>query len=320
MTDFTECTTQASDGTALYYRDYPAKTGDAAAIPVVCLHGLTRSSRDFGQLAQTLSGPHRVICPDLRGRGLSGYAADPATYVPIQYVKDLKILLADADVDRFAIVGTSLGGILAMTLAGTMRHRIAGVVMNDVGPDIDPKGIERIQGYVGKGEPVSSWGEAAAAVKAINEDAMPHYSAAQWDAMARLQYVEREDEVVPNYDPNIAKPFEAGASTPAASMWPFFEALKGLPLLIIRGETSDILNERTADEMIRCHESADYLEVPGVGHAPMLDEPGVSERIAVFLRAVPARQGVIGWIKSRLQSLKELSRIAKALKQPPATP
>ncbi|MEM7570884.1 MAG: alpha/beta hydrolase [Pseudomonadota bacterium] len=315
MTDFAERTTQASDGTRLYYRDYAPRHADAAAIPVLCLPGLTRSSRDFAALADVLSASHRVICPDLRGRGHSGYAADPATYVPLQYIKDLKILLADADVGRFAIVGTSLGGILAMTLAGTMRHQIAAVVMNDVGPDIDPKGIERIQGYVGKGGPVADWPAAAAAVKAVNHQAMPHYTPDQWEAMARLQYTERDGQVVPNYDANIAKPFEAGASTPALTMWPFYEALKGLPLLLIRGETSDILNASTADKMIASHGSADYLEVARVGHAPMLDEPGVTDRIAAFLAAVPARQGVIGWVKSRLKSLSELSRIAKALKQ-----
>lgn len=313
MTDFAERTTTASDGTVLYYRDYAPRSPKTGGVPVVCLPGLTRSSNDFGALASALAQTHRVICPDLRGRGKSGYAKDPATYIPLQYIKDLKIVFADADVGRFAIVGTSLGGILAMTLAGTMRHRIAGVVMNDVGPDIDPKGIERIKTYVGKGGPVETWESAAHAVKAINQDALPHYSDGQWMALAKLHYVERGGQIEPNYDPDISKPFEVGASAPATSMWPFFEALKGLPLLLIRGETSDILNAQTADKMIAVHGAVDYIDVPGIGHAPMLDEPGVPDRIAAFLGALPAGQGMVGWIKARVKSLQELKRITKAL-------
>ncbi|MEM7568352.1 MAG: alpha/beta hydrolase [Pseudomonadota bacterium] len=308
--------TQASDGTRLYYRDYAPLSGKDDAIPVVCLHGLTRSSLDFEDLAPRLAQRHRVICPDVRGRGRSGAAKDPNTYIPLQYIKDLKILLAEADISRCAIVGTSMGGILAMTMAGMARHSIAGVVLNDIGPDIDPKGLERIKGYVGLGGPVDTWDAAADAVKTINEDALPHYDEAQWLAMARKQYREEDGRVVPNYDANIRVPFEAGASAPAGSMWPFFEALIDLPLLIVRGETSDILNASTADKMVRVHGKADYCEVPGVGHAPMLDEPGVPERIAGFLAPIPAKRGLIGSIKDRWRSLKELKRIAAAVKQP----
>ncbi|MGD1955215.1 MAG: alpha/beta fold hydrolase [Sphingomonadales bacterium] len=314
MASFSEKTTAASDGTSLYYRDYAPQTPVADMVPVVCLHGLTRSSTDFESLAARLSQTHRVICPDLRGRGKSGYAADPMTYVPIQYVKDLKILLADADLSRFAIVGTSLGGILAMTMAGTMGHRIVGVVMNDIGPEIDPAGLVRINGYVGVGGPVDSWSAAADAVRHINEDALPHYTEEQWLALAKRHYVERGGKIMPNYDENIRVPFEASGGTPAPNMWPFFEALQGLPLLLIRGETSDILSERTADEMIRRHGSASYLEVPGVGHAPMLDELGVEDRISTFLRDIPGRESMLGWLKSRFKSWKELGRITKTLK------
>lgn len=312
---FSQETTHAADTTRLYYRDYAAACGpDKAGITVLCLPGLTRSSRDFADLAQALSAHHRVLCPDLRGRGESGYAADPMSYVPLQYVKDLKIVLAAADAKRVAIVGTSLGGILAMTMAGIMREKIAGVVLNDIGPEIDPKGIERIQGYVGKGGPVQTWEEAVLATKAINGAAFPDHTPAQWEAMARELFAERDGKIAPNYDPDISKPFAAGAAAPASSMWPFYEALIDLPTLIIRGELSDILSAKTVDQMLKHYPGAEYLEVPGVGHAPTLREPGTPERITRFLSAIPAKEGAIGWVKSRLRSIKEMGRITKALK------
>lgn len=308
-------TTQSTDGVSLYYRDYAAKCGAAkAGIPILCLPGLTRSSLDFADIAEALSANHRVLSPDLRGRGQSGYAPDPMTYTPLQYVKDLKIVLAAAQTKRVAILGTSLGGILAMTMAGLMRHQIAGAVMNDVGPYIDPTGIERIQGYVGKGGPVESWEEAIAATKAINGAAFPGNTPEQWSTMAHELYAERDGVIAPNYDPDISKPFAAGASTPAPSMWPFYEAMIDLPTLIIRGETSDILNAETVDKMLKVHPGAEYLEVPGTGHAPTLREAGVTDRISRFMATIPANEGAIGWIKNRLRSIKEIGRITKAMK------
>ncbi|MEM6681050.1 MAG: alpha/beta hydrolase [Pseudomonadota bacterium] len=307
--------TLSSDNVSLYYRDYAAKCPSVdVGIPVLCLPGLTRSSKDFEVLAEQLSERHRVLCPDLRGRGESGYAADPMTYIPLQYVKDIGVVLADADVKRVAIVGTSLGGILAMTMAGLMRHQVAGVVLNDIGPDIDPKGVARIQGYVGKGGPVATWEEAINAAKEINAAAFPDYTPAQWKTMAHALYVEKDGLIAPNYDPNIAKPFAAGASTPSPSMWPFYESLIGLPLLIIRGETSDILARKTADDMMQRHGASDYVEVPNIGHAPALTEPGIAAHIARFMGNIPAQQGVIANMTSRLRSVKELTRITKALK------
>jgi len=312
---FTARYTDSSDGISLYYRDYSPACGMAeAGIPVLCLPGLTRSSKDFDALALRLSQRHRVIAPDLRGRGESGYAADPMTYIPLQYVKDLKIVLADADVKRVAIIGTSLGGILAMTMAGMMRHMIAGVVMNDVGPEVDPKGIARIQGYVGKGGPVATWQDAIEATKTINQAAFPANTPEQWEIMARALYAERDGQIVPNYDPNISRPFSADTAAPSPSMWPFFDSLIDLPTLIIRGETSDILAKKTADEMLARHSGAEYMEVPGIGHAPTLTEAGVAERIERFLSSIDVKQGFIAFIKSRLRSIKELGRITKAIK------
>lgn len=312
---FSTNTTQATDGTALYYRDYaPACGVDRAGITVLCLPGLTRSSRDFADLASTLSACHRVIAPDLRGRGESGYAQDAMSYVPLQYVKDLKIVLAAASVKRVAIVGTSLGGILAMTMAGIMREKVAAAVLNDVGPEIDPKGIERIQGYVGIGGPVDSWKAAIEATIAINGAAFPRHTHEDWDKMARELYAERDGKIAPNYDPDISKPFAAGAAAPATSMWPFYEALIDIPTLIVRGETSDILSPKTVERMLKIYPGAEYVEVPGIGHAPTLREPGVTERISRFLADVPTKEGVIGWVKNRLRSIKEMGRITKALK------
>ena len=150
------------DGLRLHARDYP---GDGAALPVLCLPGLTRNARDFDVLAPRLAGKRRVLAVDLRGRGESAYAKDPMSYVPLTYAQDIAALLAEQKIDRFVAIGTALGGIVAMLLAGLVPGRIAGVLLNDVGPDIEPTGLARIRGYVGRSSTWPTWMHAARATQ-----------------------------------------------------------------------------------------------------------------------------------------------------------
>jgi len=298
----------STDNTRLYYRDYGEPRGDALC--VICLPGLTRSSMDFEGLALHLKDRYRVLSPDFRGRGKSGYAADPASYVPIQYARDTGILMADAGVHRAVIVGTSLGGIVAMLMAGIMRARLAGVVLNDIGPVIEPEGVARIRGYVGKMGDIPSFEAAAAAIKATAATQLPHYSDADWLAMAHRTFVERDGRIVANYDPNIAIPF-AGETAAPPDLWPFFEALVGLPTLSIRGEKSDLFSQATQAEMKRRHPAMEVLTLQGIGHAPDLVEPEALAAIDALLARVPRRRGLIAEVGARIAAVRHMGRIMR---------
>eukprot|EP01037_Dinobryon_pediforme_P019198 gene19198-19571_t len=195
----------SNDGVRLHYRDYP---GPADRPPILCLPGLTRNARDYDDLARRLSPEWRVIAIDLRGRGESGYAKDPMSYVPLSYVQDVEALLGELGVDRYIAFGTSLGGIVTMLLAGTAHESVAGVLLNDVGPDIMAEGRSRIRGYVGKSNTWPTWLHAARAVAEANGDVYPGFTLEDWLAMAkRLYRLNSAGRVVLDYDMKIAEPF-----------------------------------------------------------------------------------------------------------------
>ena len=277
---------QSDDGVRLYARDYPGPARDAPV--VLCLAGLTRNSKDFAPLAEALHKSYRVICPDQRGRGRSARDADPAHYRPDRYVQDMLTLLAVLGVTQVTVIGTSLGGLMAMVLVALAPGRIRAVVLNDVGPEVDPKGLARIAGYVGKTAPVLDWDAAAEQTAATNGVAFPDYGAKNWQAMARDIYVQEGAAPVLDYDPAIAQGIAAG--TAAVNLWPLFEAMKAKPLLVIRGETSDILSVATVDEMVRRVNAGAAVTVPGRGHAPTLGEPAARAAIEEFLLGLD-RQG-----------------------------
>ncbi len=276
------------DGLKLYYREHPAQGGDG--VPVICLPGLTRNHRDFDELANHISSStgRRVLSPDLRGRGRSEYDPEAKRYQPTTYVGDVVALLEAADAPRVVVVGTSLGGLLAMLLSATQPDRVAGVVLNDIGPEIDPTGLARIQGYVGGGASFASWQEASDAVRAQNVAAFPELDDEDWLAFAHRTCVEDEDGTVRlDYDPRIAEPFsETGGATPAADMWPLWSALSEIPALAIRGETSDILAPATFDRMASEKPDLERVTVRGVGHAPLLSEPECIVAIDALLDVV----------------------------------
>jgi pimeloyl-ACP methyl ester carboxylesterase len=261
----------SNDGLRLHYRDYP---GDETRPPILCLPGLTRNARDFDGLAARLAGRWRVIAVDLRGRGDSAYAKDPMTYVPITYVQDIEALLGELKVDRYIAVGTSLGGIVTMLLAGTARETIAGAVLNDVGPEIDPSGLARIRGYVGKGGNFPTWMHAARSVAEANADVYPTWDIEEWLGMAkRLYRLNSAGRIVLDYDMKIAEPFRVPGNEAGPDMWRALSSLREVPTLIVRGGRSDVLSAKVAERMLAALDHGELATVEGVGHAPTLTEP-----------------------------------------------
>ena len=262
------------DGLKLHFRDY---AGAADKPPLLCLPGLTRNARDFAALAERLAGDWRVICPDLRGRGDSDYAKDPASYNPLQYADDLEQLLVQEHIGRFVSIGTSLGGLLTMFLAVSGPDRIAGALLNDVGPELAPEGLARIRDYVGQGRSFPTWMHAARGVEESQARAFPHYAASDWLAMAkRVMVLGGNGRIVFDYDMKIADalgPADNADQAPAVDLWPAFMALDGKPVALLRGALSDVLTAAAHSTMAQRLREADAVTVAGVGHAPTLDEP-----------------------------------------------
>jgi pimeloyl-ACP methyl ester carboxylesterase len=237
-------------------------------VTALCLHGLTRNSRDFEDLAPRLARSRRVLCLDVRGRGRSARDPQPARYIPPTYAQDVLELLDTSGVARVAVVGTSMGGILVLLLAALRPAAIAGVVLNDIGPVVDPAGIARIAGYVGKSGEVASWDAAAAAVKALNAAFFPEFTHSDWLRFARRTYREQPDgKLLPDYDPAISEATRSGGAVPP-DLWALWTGLAAIPTLAIRGELSDILSESTLVEMARRKPDLDLLRVARRGGAP----------------------------------------------------
>ncbi|MEG3164220.1 alpha/beta hydrolase [Sphingomonas sp. PB2P19] len=280
----------SKDGLRLHARDYPlvaGQGGDDTRPPILCLPGLTRNARDFDALAARLAGRWRVIAVDLRGRGESAYAKDPMSYVPLTYVQDVEALLGELGIGRFVAVGTSLGGIVTMLLAGLEPGRIAGALLNDIGPDIEPTGLARIRSYVGRGSIFPTWMHAARAVSEAQADIYPEWEIEDWLAMAKRIYrLNSSGRIVLDYDLKIAEPFRVPGGGAGPDMWAALAALRDVPTLIVRGGRSDLLSAGVADRMIAALNQAELVTVPGVGHAPTLSEPVVQEPIDRLLARV----------------------------------
>lgn len=259
------------DGLKLYYRDY---AGPSDKPPVLCLHGLTRNSRDFAPLAETLAGDWRVIVPEMRGRGNSEYAKDTSTYTPPTYIKDVEALLVELGIEKFVAIGTSMGGLMTMLMAAKDASRIVAAVLNDIGPEIDPTGLAHIAGYVGQGRSFDTWMHAANSLRETHGASFPDYSIDTWLEMAkRTMVLGQNGRLVLDYDMGIADPFKSANDAPQPDLWPAFKALSDTPTLLVRGELSNLLTEQTQSRMAREHGNLRTVTVPRVGHAPMLDEP-----------------------------------------------
>ncbi len=272
------------DGLKLHFRDYPGRADRPA---LLCLPGLTRNARDFAHVAERLAGEWRVLCPDLRGRGDSAYAKDSASYNPLQYAEDIALLLESEGLSRVVALGTSLGGILTMILAMTGPERLAGALLNDIGPTIEPQGLERIRDYVGQARSFPTWMHAARALEEMQGAAFPDYEIADWLAAAkRCMVLSGNGRIHFDYDMKIAEPFAQPGGEAGADMWPALDALKGRPVLLLRGELSDILSAQTFARMAQALPEAEAVTVPRVGHAPMLGEPAAINAIDRMLARV----------------------------------
>jgi pimeloyl-ACP methyl ester carboxylesterase len=275
---------QSHDGLRLYARVYDAPRSDAPT--VLCLHGLTRNSRDFEDLAPHLQRLYRVIVPDIRGRGLSARDPQFQNYQPAVYVQDVLALLGTVVAPRVAVIGTSLGGMLAMMLGFSHPDRIAGIVLNDVGPEIDPVGIERIKQYAGRLPPALTWSEAEAQTRAVYGEAWPGLAPERWTALARRGYRENVAGIVElDADPNIGEALRAAPAT-ALDLWPLWKALRKVPTLAIRGARSDILSAATFARMKTENPDMQQLEVADRGHVPLLDEPECIAAVDAFLSRI----------------------------------
>jgi len=275
----------SADGLRLYYRDYPA--AEPGRLPVLCLPGLTRSCRDFEGAALRICRTRRVLSPDLRGRGRSQYDPNFMNYHPGTYVGDLARLLADAGVDQVILFGTSLGGILSMLIAAGTPAVPAAVILNDVGPEVAPEGLQRIASYVGRHAPVRSWREAADQMRAMYGVAMPDASDAEWLAFAQRSYSEVDGVPVLDVDRGVGEAVRAAPAGAAPDLWPLYAALKPVPTLAIRGELSDVLSVATFERMLREKPDLRRLTVARRGHPPLLDEPECVAAIDEFLAGLP---------------------------------
>jgi pimeloyl-ACP methyl ester carboxylesterase len=291
MASWTDRYWYSAEGIRLHYRDYE---GPRDKPPILCIPGLTRNARDFEPVADRYAGQWRVIAIDLRGRGESDDDPNTRRYAPAYYVADILKLLDQEGIADAVFIGTSLGGLCTMLLAASDADRIAGALLNDIGPEIDPAGIERIGGYVGKESGFATWEDAAHALAGRNSDVYPNWDADEWDRFTRRLCHQTADGIRFQYDMKIADNFDASTNSPEANRWPLYQALAGRPVVILRGELSDLLSSEVADRMAEAlGEDVELVVVPDVGHTPTFEEPEAQEALDRLLERVIARQEIV---------------------------
>lgn len=256
----------AKDGTRLHYTD------EGTGIPVLCLAGLTRNTRDFDHVAPHLPTmmPVRIIRMDYRGRGQSDWA-DPKTYTIPQEAEDALALLDHLGLEKSAILGTSRGGLIAMLLAAIAKDRLLGVALNDIGPEIADSGLSVIKDYLGRRPAQKTYAEAAQ-FRAMTWTHFTDVPMSRWLDEVRNHYIETPDGLDLRYDIKLRDAVLDAGAQPTPDLWPLYDAMLGLPLCLIRGENSDLLTNATADEMLRRRIDMIRADIPGRGHVPFLDE------------------------------------------------
>lgn len=282
----------APDGLKLHLRSYGPQR--APRLPVMCLAGLSRTAADFDVLARALAGdaaaPRLVLALDYRGRGLSDYDPDPAKYTVATELGDVIAVLTATQAAPAVVIGTSRGGLVAMALAAVQPGALAGVVLNDIGPVIEPPGLMRIKAYVGKLPEPRSYQEGADILRRLAEAQFPKLEPAHWLALARRGWREQNGRLVTTYDPAIMNTLAAVTpDQPLPAMWPQFDAMRNLPLLVIRGANSDLLSTKTVAEMAARHPGMETIEVPDQGHAPLLEDAATIAAIVSFVAACDRR-------------------------------
>jgi pimeloyl-ACP methyl ester carboxylesterase len=277
------------DGLTLYARDYPV-SGDEEGLPVIALHGLTRNSKDFEVVAPLIAAMgRRVVVPDVRGRGRSEWDPNPSRYQPKIYARDVTDMMKALEIDRAVFIGTSMGGIITMALAAMRPRAVAAAILNDVGPAVAPEGIARILSYAGQAASIRGWDDAANYMAKTNGVAFPAFGEDEWMAMARRTFRERDGVPQLDYDTAISvvlsKPPSRFAGWIAGLL--FRKLARKRPTLLLRGELSDVISADIASRMQRVAPGMQRVDIPKVGHAPMLTEPSAVDAIRNFLRTVP---------------------------------
>ncbi|AMO72867.1 alpha/beta fold hydrolase [Sphingorhabdus sp. M41] len=270
----------ADDRLDLYARIY-----DGEGPPLLLMHGLTRNSGDFEALAGHLAGKYQLIVPDQRGRGRSGYDPDPQNYTPAVYVEDMFALIDGLQLGTMGLIGTSMGGLMAMMMAAMQPERFDSLILNDIGPAVEATGLARIQSYVGQPAVFDSWQQAADHCRTVQSDNMIDYGAQDWMIFARHTCEERPDGKIRfAYDPAISDGLSGSEQTVIPpDLWPIWDTLSALPVLVIRGALSDILSPATVAEMERRHpDHFSAVDIEHRGHTPMLDEPDALAAIDRF--------------------------------------
>lgn len=268
-------TYQSSDGHTLNYID------QGSGFPLICLSGLTRNAQDFDYLVPHLTGI-RVIRPDYRGRGKSDWA-DPSTYNVPTEAGDVLELMNHLDLEKAAILGTSRGGVIAMGLAHMAKNRLLGVCLNDIGPELAQEGLETIGSYLGRRPTQKTYEEAVTARKQFL-DGFRNVPMERWMAEVRAHYAQANDGLELRYDPKLRDSVVAALEQPSPDLWPFFDALEGLPTALLRGETSDLLTSEIAEKMTKRRPDMLFTQVADRGHVPFLDEPESLEIIQAWLK------------------------------------
>lgn len=273
---------QSQEGLQLYAREYP---NDSAEATLVCVPGLTRNSADFADLCEQLNDRYRIFAVDLRGRGQSEYDSVPQNYHVGVYVQDIQLLLQKLAAEKVILIGTSLGGLVSMMVSAMNPDAISGLIINDIGPEINPAGLERIASYItSKTSPPSNWQQATERTRLVLQREYPNFAEEDWQSLARRLYRQQNGEIRLDYDPAISVLFEQQQqNTDTADMWPVFESLSSIPMMAIRGELSDILLADTASKMQTRHPQLTLLDVPEVGHAPLFEDPQVTQKVVNFL-------------------------------------
>jgi pimeloyl-ACP methyl ester carboxylesterase len=285
---FEEIFFTARDGLKLYARHYPPadRVLGMATRPVVCLAGITRNSRDFHLFATALANdpvkPRAVYTIDTRGRGRSAFDPNWKNYsVPIEML-DVLDFLTLRSLSKVALVGTSRGGIIAMVIAAAQPSALGCVVLNDIGPVVEPDGLSRIAGYLGRVPLPHSWADAARMVKDMNQKQFPRVSDTEWAAVAAQFFNDANGKPATGYDPKLSNSLSV-LDGPMPALWPQFEAMKRVPLMVLRGENSDILSAATVEEMRRRHPQITVHTVRWEGHAPLLRDQHTIGEVNSFI-------------------------------------
>lgn len=277
---------QSADGLKLHARVIGPDS--STALPVLCLPGLTRTADDFDDIARAIAtspaAPRKVVSVDYRGRGLSDYDADPAKYaVPVE-LGDVLAIAASLGISRAILLGTSRGGLISMAMAAAQPKLLAGVILNDIGPALEIGGLMKIKGYIADPPPRQTWDEAARGLKELFGTVFPSLTEDEWMAWARRAFREKAGGGLERtYDLKLSHTLDGlDPANPLPQVWELFDAMAGVPLMLIHGALSDLLSRQGVQDMIARRPDIDLVTVPDQGHAPLLADKATMDRIVAF--------------------------------------